>query len=270
MRKHFVLACLILLALSSLFSCKTTKNIKYFQDLPDSGAVVTLKQAEYSEPRIQIDDILTIIVQTLDPASTEAIYRGNIIGPSGGVSSNQQANATQATPAIAGYLVDKKGEVELPFIGKVKVDGLTTSEAKEKIRAATEVFFKQPSVIVRYANFKVTVAGEVSKPATIIVPNEKVTILDALTMAGDLTIYGKRENILLLRDNLDGTKTAYRINLNKSSIINQPYYYLHQNDYIYVEPTKGKAAANDLSQTRTIAIISSTLSLLIVIASRVL
>jgi polysaccharide export outer membrane protein len=250
-------------------SCSSTKNIKYFQDLPDSGAVVTVKQAEYSEPKIQVDDIVTIIVQTLDPVSTEAIYRGNVVAPSAGVSSNQSAVMAGQQP-IGGYLVDKKGEVELAYIGKVHLGGLTTTEAKEKIRAATEVFFKQPNVIVRYANFKVTVAGEVARPATIILPNEKVTVLDALTMAGDLTIYGKRENILLLRDNLDGTKTAYRINLNKSSIINQSYYYLHQNDYIYVEPTKGKAAANDLSQTKTIAIIGSTLSLLIVIASRLL
>lgn len=268
MRKHFVLVCLIFLFLSTLFSCTTTKNIKYFQDLPDSGAVVKLKQAEFTEPKIQVDDIVTIIVQTLDPTATEAIYRGNVLTPAGGTSSSQSSASTSQQP-LAGYLVDKKGEVEIPFVGKVHVEGLTTTEAKEKIRTATEVFFKQPSVIVRFANYKVTVAGEVNRPATIILPNEKVTVLDALAMAGDLTIFGKRDNILLLRDNLDGTKTAYRINLNKSSIINEPFYYLRQNDYIYVEPNKGKAAANDASQAKTFAIITSVLTLLVVIASRI-
>jgi polysaccharide export outer membrane protein len=248
-------------------SCSTTKHIKYFEDLPDSGLVKTLKQADYIEPKIQVDDILTIIIQTVDPLATVAINAGNIASSSTGISTNPGL-VQNATP-ISGYLIGKNGDIELPVLGNLHLVGLTTNEAKELIRTKALQFFKEPSVIVRYANFKVIVAGEVAKPSSYVVPNEKVTVLDALAMAGDLTIYGKRDNILLLRDNLDGTKTAYRINLNKSDLLSTPYYYLHQNDYIYVEPSKGKIAANDLSQTKTIAIFGSILSLLIVIASRV-
>jgi polysaccharide export outer membrane protein len=259
--------CTILI--SSLFfsSCKTTKHIKYFEDIPDSGQVQTLKGADYIEPKIQVDDILTIIVQTVDPQATVAINAGNVPSVSSGVST-VSGGAAMTTP-VSGYLVGKDGNVELPVLGRLHLEGLTTNQARDLIKDKAAQFYKEPSIIVRYANFKVVVAGEVARPSTYVVPNEKVTILDALAMAGDLTIFGKRDNILLLRDNLDGTKTAYRVNLNKSELLAAPYYYLHQNDYIYVEPSKGKVAANDLSQTKTIAIFGSILSLLIVIASRV-
>jgi polysaccharide export outer membrane protein len=259
--------CFLLLSSSFFSSCSSTKHIKYFEDIPDSGQVVSLKQADYIEPKIQVDDILTIIVQTVDPLATVAINAGNVSTTGSGL--NTSPGAIQTSMPVSGYLIGKEGNIELPIIGKLHLEGLTTNEAKELIKTKAILFFKDPSVIVRYANFKVVVAGEVAKPSTYVVPNEKVTILDALSMAGDLTIYGKRDNILLLRDNLDGTKTAYRINLNKSELLTAPYYYLHQNDYIYVEPSKGKIAANDLSQTKTIAIFGSILSLLIVIASRV-
>lgn len=259
----FLFICLLSL---NFISCSTNKNIKYFQDIPDSGALKTLEKVEFTEPKIQVDDILSIIIQTVDPMATESITRGNIPTTSTALAPNSSNSIQQAT---AGYLVSKSGDVDLPIIGKLHLAGLTTNEAKELIYTKSQKFFKDPSVIVRYANFKIVVAGEVARPSTYILPNEKVTILEALTMAGDLTIYGKRENILLLRDNLDGTKTPYRINLNKSSVLTAPYYYLQQNDYIYVEPSKGKVAANDLSQTKTIAIVGSLLSLLIVIASRV-
>lgn len=271
MFKSLILPLLFICAIliSSLFfsSCTSTKHIKYFEDIPDSGQVKILKEADYIEPKIQVDDIMTIIVQTVDPLATVAINAGNVSGPSTGI--NTSSTAMPAAAPVSGYLVGKDGSIELPVIGKLHLAGLTTNEARELIRSKAVQFFKEPSVIVRYANFKIIVAGEVTKPSTYVVPNEKVTILDALAMAGDLTIYGKRDNILLLRDNLDGTRTAYRINLNKTDLLSNPYYYLHQNDYIYVEPSKGKVAANDLSQTKTIAIAGSILSLLIIIASRV-
>jgi polysaccharide export outer membrane protein len=257
----------VLFILFGLFSCSTNKNIEYFQDIPDSGAVKKLPTAEYKEPKIQVDDILTIIIQTVDPGATSAINIANVPVPANGLATGTSGGAP--APTISGILVNKEGDVEMPVIGKIHVAGLTTNEARALIRTKAEKYFKDPAVIIRYANFKITVGGEVSRPATYVLPNEKVTIMDGLTMAGDLTIYGKRENILLLRDNEDGTKTAYRVNLNKSNLLNEPFYYLHQNDYIYVEPSKGKAAANDLSQTKTIAIIGTALSLLVIIASRI-
>ncbi|MNR15448.1 SLBB domain protein [compost metagenome] len=120
---------------------------------------------------------------------------------------------------------------------------------------------------VRYANFKVTVLGEVARPASYVLPNEKVSLLDALGMAGDLTIFGKRENILLIRD-IDGKKEFARLDLNSSQVFNSPFYYLKQNDVIYVEPNKGKAASLNQARTQTFAVIGTALSVLIVLFSR--
>jgi polysaccharide export outer membrane protein len=267
---RFCLFAPTLYILLTFASCSTTKNIKYFADIPDSGKLTTVPVAGYIVPKIQVDDIMTIVVTTVDPAATLAINQGNIpinsIATLSGTGSGSPLGG--ATP-VSGYLVDKDGNVQIPILGEFHLAGLTTEEAGKIIKTTAGKFYKDPSVIVRYANFKITVTGEVAKPSVYVMPNEKVTVLDALSIAGDLTIYGKRENILLLRDNNDGTKIAYRINLNKSNIMNQPYYYLKQNDFIYVEPTQGKAAANDLAQTRTIAIISSILTVIVVIISRI-
>jgi len=256
----------ILFLLLVLNSCSTTKNIKYFNDIPDSGQLKNIPKVSFTEPKIQVDDILTIVVSLADPAAGQNINLGNIA-----VSGMAPSTSNQSTsqPVVSGYLVNKEGDVQLPIVGKVHVQGLTTSEAQKAITAQTSNFYKDPSVIVRYANFKVTVTGEVTKPSTYVMPNEKVTILDALAMAGDLTIYGKRDNILLLRDNENGQKIPYRIDLTKSDIMDKPYYYLRQNDYIYVEPSQGKVAANDIAQARTYAILSSIITVVVVIISRI-
>lgn len=259
-----------LLTLSFFFvtSCSSVKNVKYFQDIPDSTYSTAIGKAEYVEPVIQVDDILTIAVQTLDPNATALINMGNVPVSATGTSTVNTGLINIGQQIVSGYLVNKQGEVELPILGKIKVLGLSTSKAKEVITAKAADFYKEPAVTVRYANFKISVAGEVARPSTYVMPNEKVTILDALSAAGDLTIFGKRDNVLLIRQNEDGGKTAYRINLNKSNIMTAPYYYLRQNDFIYVEPGKAKAAANDANQLRTYTIIGSALSVLIILATR--
>jgi polysaccharide export outer membrane protein len=264
--KRFCLFAPVLFLSLTIISCSTIKNVKYFQDIPDSGALKTIPVSAYTEPKIQVDDILTIIVVTVDPSATQAINSGNI-AISGGASPGANITGGQAT--VTGYLVNKNGNVEVPVLGEIKVAGLTTEEARLNIKTRAGLFYNDPSVIVRYANFKITVMGEVARPSIYVMPNEKVTLLDALSIAGDLTIYGKRDNVLLLREGADGTKTTYRINLNKSNIISEPYYYLRQNDYIYVEPTRGKAAANDVAQTRNITIFTALLTLLAVVISRI-
>jgi polysaccharide export outer membrane protein len=255
----------IVLLSALLFSCSSTTKVRYFQDIPDSGKLKDIAKVEYIEPKIQVDDILTIIIQTLDPTAAQIINAGNVTASGTGAMVGA-ANFNQQT--TSGYLVDKNGYVDLPVAGKVKLIGLTTPQAKEVIRKAAAEQFKVQAVIVRYANFKISVTGEVNKPGTYIMPNEKVSILDAIALAGDLTIYGKRENVLLLRENQDGTKTPYRINLKKSEVLYAPYFYLRQNDALYVEPTKAKAATTDATQARTFTIIGSVLSVLIVLFTR--
>lgn len=255
-----------LFILLAFVSCSSSKKIRYFQDIPDSGQLKIIAKANYDEPKIRDDDILTVVVQMLDPTTSMSINAGNIINANTGAAIGlPNYNQTTATP---GYLVDKAGYIDIPVLGKIKASGYTTSELKDIILKQASVYYKNPTVIVRYANFRVSVTGEVTRPGTYILPNERVSVLDAISLAGDLTIYGKRDNVLLLRENTDGTKTPYRINLKKSEILSAPYFYLHQNDVIYVEPGTSKAAATDAAQSRNYAIIGSVLSVLIVFISR--
>ncbi|WP_223817993.1 polysaccharide biosynthesis/export family protein [Mucilaginibacter rubeus] len=222
-------------------------------------------KSEYIEPTIKVDDILNIFIQTIDPQATISINAANVPLSTSGSVSTPALNTVTPT----GYLVNKEGFIELPVLGKLNVLGYTTSQLRDSItKIAAAKYFKDPTVIVRFANFRVNVTGEVLKPGQYVMPNEKVSIIDALAMAGDLTIYGKRENVLLIRENADGTKTPYRVNLTRSDIMSAPYYYLKQNDVIYVEPRKAKSDANDASQARYVTIAASLLSILIILATR--
>ncbi len=244
------------------YSCETTKNVPYFADISDTAKPVTITTADYNEPIIQGDDLLSIMIQTIDPQANSAFTQSN---SSFSVPSLTGANQTP----VSGYLVDKQGSVSIPFLGDVKVAGLTTFQARDSISKVVSKFYKNPTVQVRFANFKITVIGEVARPATYLVPNEKITIMDALGLAGDLTIFGKRENVLLIRDSI-GAKKFVRLNLNSSSIVHSSYFFLRQNDVVYVEPNKAKIVSTDASRTRTLAIFGSVLSLLIVIVSRLI
>jgi polysaccharide export outer membrane protein len=270
MTKTFLHACVSILALlwlAQLSSCSTEKKVKYLQDIPDSGALKNIPVTLYKPPVIQNNDILTILIATTDPNNTIVINSANIPIPSVTSSSpTSLSNLTQQTSA--GYLVDADGYVNLPILGKIKVAGYTTNEATEIIRKLALEYYKEPTVIVRYANFKISVIGEVLKPGIYIIPNERVSVLDAISLAGDLTVFGKRDNVLLLRENSDGTETPYRINLKKSDIMSSPYFYLRQNDIIYVQPGTGKAAATDASQARYYTLVGSLLSVLIVLFTR--
>ena len=252
---------LLLGFLFSFVSCTSTKTIPYFQDvaLADSGLVST---AVFTEPIIQPDDILSISIFTIDPITGVPINQV----ASQALQSLSSAAGAAVSPAINGFLVDKNGEIDLAVIGKVKLSGLTTFQARDLLKLKAEVF-TDPSIQVRFANFKVTVLGEVARPATYTVPNEKVTVLDALGLAGDLTIFGKRENVLLVRDN-NGKKELAYLNLNSIELFNSPYFYLKQNDVIYVEPNKGKAASLNQSRIQTYTLIGSLASVLVVLLTR--
>jgi len=244
-------------------SCSSIKNVKYFTDIPDTARYTSLNRLNYVDPLIQPDDIMSINIQVTDPTATQVIATGNV--------SNSAVGSTTAgstgSQTINGYLVDESGNVEIPVLGKVKLKGLTTEQAREVVRARASLYFKDPTINVRFANFRITVLGEVAKPATYVVPNEKITILDALGLAGDLTIYGRRDNVLLIRQYDDGRRETIRLDLTKSSVLNSPYYYLRQNDYIYVEPTKAKIVSSDAIQNRNISIITAVgASLISVIA----
>src|SRR5690606_34148199 len=208
-------------------SCASTKNTTYFQNVSDSiyRAAEPIALSGYSDPLIQPNDVLQISVQTIDPKST--LSMGTQATSTFAVQGSSAA--TGGGQAIQGYLVDKNGNVELPLVGKIKVGGLSTEKAREAISEKAKIYYKDPVVNVRMANFYVSVLGEVARPSQYIIPNEKASILDAIAMAGDLTIYGKRENVMLIRE-INGEKKAIRFDLRTKDMFQNPYFYLRQGD----------------------------------------
>jgi len=256
----------------SLFSCTSYKKIPYFQDVSDTVSTNQKIQA-FIEPTIQYDDILSITINTLDLQSNNAVNMPTAISSSGiiGAGSNTSSgtlSSNLAIPSSSSYRVTKTGEIDLPLLGKIFVSGLTTNQVKDTIQKKMTNYYKTPTVDVRFANFKVTVLGEVTKPGTFTIPNEKFTLFDALGLSGDLTIFGRRENVLLIRDSADN-KQLVRLNLNSKQIISSPYFYLKQNDVVYVEPTNAKIANLDAVQNRYITIASAIISVLIIVISRI-
>lgn len=250
----------LLLAVIFTSSCVSNKQIAYFQDIQTVNQAKLENAVAFTEPVIQSDDILSINIFTLNPQSG-AVVNQAAINPVLGGNSNSSV-ATQNT----GFLVDKNGEIELSLIGKVKVAGLTTYQARELIREKVGLYYKEPNIQLRFSNFKVSVLGEVNAPSAYTLPNEKVSILDALSLAGDLTIYGRRDNVLIVRDN-NGKKEFARLNLNSSDIFNSSFYYLKQNDVIYVEPNKRKVSASNSGQIQTIGVIASVISVIVLAIS---
>jgi polysaccharide biosynthesis/export protein len=255
--------------------CNVYKNVPYFKDVSDS-ARLSVQTARYHVLHIEPGDILTVGIQTLDPEANAVFNQSPSTALSQlsasvpqGAASGLLGSAVSTTPSTqSGYLVSSDGFIQVPFIGKIYVGGLTTEVASDTIYQRVVLLYKTPTVSVRFANLKVNVLGEVNRPGTYILTNERNTILDALAQAGDLTIFGKRENVLLIRDSA-GISNFIRFSLNTKDIVQKDYYFLRQNDVIYVEPTRGKAANLDAAKARNYAIAASIISIIIVIATRV-
>lgn len=248
----------------SVMGCRAGKNIPYFKNIPDSlSTPVVVKHTEFVEPTIQSNDILLIQVQTIDPRSVDMINGSNAVNGAGATGSGS------STSASSGYLVDKNGTIELPLVGSVKVGGLTTTEAREVIREKAKQYYKDPIVNVKFGNFTITMLGEFARPGTYNIPNEKVSLLDALGMAGDMTITAKRENVLLLREE-NGTKVIYRFNMNSTDVLKSPNFYLKQGDVVYAVPNKAKSRTStvDVTKDRYIQYFVSLLTIFIALSYR--
>ncbi|WP_228527519.1 polysaccharide biosynthesis/export family protein [Pararhodonellum marinum] len=209
------------------------------------------------EPRIQEDDLLSITVTSLNPESN-LLFNAGVMQPSG-----QMQNTVVSTPINENYLVDQNGNVNYPVIGQINLKGLTKQEAVQKMTQLVSEYVKDPIINIRFMNFKVTVIGEVMQPATFVVPTEKITVLEALGLAGDMTAFGRRENVLVIREK-DGVRSATRLNLNEKEVLSSSLYYLQQNDVVYVEPYKTKAIQSD-TNPRTFALITSLTSLAVLL-----
>ena len=245
-------------------SCNQYKHITYFEDFKDTSKRTSVQTVPFKSPTIQPDDLLSITIETVDPQVSALLNNANDV--------TQTATSTFPAPqqaTIPGYLVDKNGEVELPFIGKIKLQDYTTIEARDVVRTEMEKYVKNPIINIKFSNFKVIVFGEVARPATYIMPTEKVTIFDALGQAGDLTIFGRRDDVLVIRDSLNNKKNMVHLNLNSKDIMSSPYFFLQPNDVVYVEPNKSKAASVDAIRNRNITILASIASFLVIVATRV-
>jgi polysaccharide export outer membrane protein len=228
------------------------KQVPYFQNLTDSG-MVQEEINNYTIIKIQKEDILAITVASLNAEASAIFNMGN--------TSSIQGNSTASTnPALTanGFMVDQNGNIQLPMIGPIQVAGLTTAAARDLIQSKLMPFLKEPVVSLRLINFKVSVLGDVARPGVYPVQNERVSVTEALSMAGDLTITAIRSNVLLVRE-IEGKRQYIRLDLQKKETFNSPYYYLQNNDVIYVQPSNAKYASVD-SSYRNVSILLSALS----------
>ncbi|WP_094571392.1 polysaccharide biosynthesis/export family protein [Mucilaginibacter xinganensis] len=247
---------LFLAFIITISSCVNRKQIVYFQKGAHKSDTIAAIQAYV--PKIQPGDILGIAVASLNSTASGFF---NPYSASGADASGSGGGAASVATAAPGFLVDSAGTIELPLIGPLKVAGLNTSQARDLIKSHLTTYLKEPTVNVRFLNYKISVLGEVAHPSVYIIPNERITITEAISMAGDLTIYGKRTNVMVIRD-VDGKKEFGSINLNGREIFNSPYYYLHSGDVLYVEQGKGKIAASD-EAFRIIPLVLTSLSVII-------
>ena len=238
---------ILILTLFMFSSCGSTKSVIYFPTVKDG---IIQSTTAFPESIIQKNDILSIVVSSPNPEATTMF--------------NQPAEGG----AASGYLVNSEGNIQFPVLGNIKAEGMSKNQLKNKISQGL-VDAKQlinPIVTIRFMNFRVTVLGEVNHPTVVTVPNEKISLLEALGLAGDLTIYAKRQNVMIIREEQD-QKIIKRLNLNSAEIFTSPYYYLQSNDIVYVEPNKTKIASVSRGM-QWVPIVMSGLSLAIIAATQ--
>lgn len=257
---HCISVVLLLTFMGACFltSCVSTKSAVYLHEITDT--VITLPEKTF-EPVIQKNDILQINVSSLNPE--DAIIYNASNTPSTG-------NSASGVQAMGGFLVDQQGFIQYPVLGPVKVEGMSKKSLTSYLREQLiqRKLLVDPVVSVRFLNYRVTMLGEVGKPAVINVTNERISILEALGLAGDITVYGRKENVLLIRDE-EGKRTVKRLNLNDRNLLTSPYYYLQSNDVVYVEPNKAKVANGDRTR-QILPIVLSGLSLAIIALDRLI
>ena len=255
--KKLLFPIMVVTVILMMVGCGSSKQVAYWQNI-DSISLAASKGL--FDAKIMPKDELTILVQTTDPLTSEPFN----LRSTGQTSSKNQ---------ITGYLVDNDGMINFPIVGKIHVAGLTKTECEDLIKSKIQPYLartENPLVSVRTSSYRITVIGEVNRPGVIPVSTEKISLIEALAEAGDMTIYGKRDNVLLVREDKSGEKHKVRLNMNDANIINSPYYYLQQNDIVYVEPHKVKArntffGSNTSIFYSVIGITTSLVSLLITV-----
>ena len=260
--KKIIFSVIVTAMMMAMAGCGSSKDVPYYTNI-DSVSLAASRGLY--DARIMPKDELTITVNTTDPDAAvpfnlqvrNQLSGGKQISTSGG--------------SLQGYLVDNSGFINFPVIGKIHVSGLTKTECEDLIKSKIQPYLartEKPIVTVRMSSYRITVIGEVTHPGVFPVATEKISVMEALAEAGDLTIYGKRNNVMLIREDATGEKHHFRLNLNDANLINSPYYYLQQNDILYVEPNSVKAKNSGIGSSTTIwfsfiGIVTSVASLLV-------
>lgn len=234
MKKLYLLFFLLPLVLTG---CSSYQKSLYLQN---DAVINQSTQGQLYDFRIMPKDLLTIMVSTTDPTASAPFYRK--LGQDKDATSS---NTGMQNAALLDYLVDNNGEIDFPVLGKIKVIGMTTRECEALLRDKLKPYLKEtPLVTVSSSNYKFSVLGEVNHPGTYTVQDEKVTIFEAIAQAGDMTLFSIRDDVQLLREDSEGRRQIIHLNLNDANITQSPYFYLQQNDVIYVKPTKAKVRTN--------------------------
>lgn len=258
MKKLYLLFFLLPLVLTG---CSSYQKSLYLQN---DAVINQSTQGQLYDFRIMPKDLLTIMVSTTDPTASAPFYRK--LGQDKDATSS---NTGMQNAALLDYLVDNNGEIDFPVLGKIKVTGMTTRECEALLRDKLKPYLKEnPLVTVTSSNYKFSVLGEVNRPGTYTVQDEKVTIFEAIAQAGDMTLFSIRDDVQLLREDSEGRRQVIHLNLNDANITQSPYFYLQQNDVIYVKPTKAKVRTNTFNSNASMWI--TILSVLTSVTSLVL
>lgn len=249
----------VLLTVICFSACVTTEKATYFNNAEDT-TFVTKSDEPFDAPILK-NDILSVVISSAN-ADASALFNTN---------NNYQTSSTTSTGSMSsasGYLVSNEGYIQLPILGNVKAAGISRKQLKIDITniILDKKLLIDPIVTIRYLNFEVTVLGEVEHPTVITVPNERISLLKALGLAGDITVYGKKDNVLLIREN-DGRRKIKRVNLNSKNFLTSSYYYLQPNDVVYVEANKEKVAQASRNP-QLLPTILSAISVIAVIVSQ--
>jgi polysaccharide biosynthesis/export protein len=247
-----------LCVMHGLSSCGTTKGLIYVEGKFDTAKLSVINPVE---PIVRKGDILSIIVYSDNPDATK-IYNQSLIA-TGNTAAIASTGVTQAVggsaPASAGYQVDINGNIVFQGLGKIHIEGLTKEGLKDTLDARLTPFLQHPYYSIRFLNYKFTMMGEVTRPGIISIPGERINILEAIALAGDLSVYARRDSVMIIREN-NNKREFGRLDLTKPDIMLSPYFYLQQNDIVIVQPTKKKSAANDVVTIRNITIAATVVS----------
>lgn len=249
---------LVLFLLTPLFFSCAKRNLSYFDNYDKTKVLTEQISTTSKEPVLQTGDRLQIIVTSANPLAAAPFNRI--------AQATANVNTIAATSEISpeGYLVDENGIIDFPVLGRIKVGGMTKSEAKVNLTSLLTNYLGNPVVSIRYLNYRITVIGEVKNPNTFLVPSERINVIQALGMAGDMTVFGKRENVMIMNET-KGTRTVAHLNLNEKEVLDSPYFYLQPNDVVYVEAVKSRRDQASLSRSNISLLLAAVTAASLVI-----